>query len=81
MNNICVDINEQGFLFATASPISECTSYILISRSNYDSFLSGLTVTAEDIATSFSFGFMAVIVVGYFAAWPVGIAKSLINKL
>lgn len=81
MENQCLQVNEQGFLYASPEPISECTGYIAISHSNYDSFLADNTLKPEDLAASFTFGFATVIVMGYFAAYPVGIAKRLIRKL
>jgi len=81
MENQCVLVNEQGFLYTTPETVSECTGHILISRSNYDSFLAESTITAMDLTEAFTYGFAAVIVFGYFAAYPVGIAKKLIRKL
>ncbi|MCW8329403.1 single-stranded DNA-binding protein [Photobacterium sp. SDRW27] len=81
MENQCVQINEQGFLFASPEPITECTGYVLVSHSTYDSFITDITINPVDIASSFTFGFAAVIITGYFAAYPVGIAKALIRKL
>lgn len=81
MENQCIQINGQGFLYASPEPVSECAGYVLVSRSNYDSFLADSTITAQDLTVSFTYGFAAVIVFGYFAAYPVGIAKRLIRKL
>lgn len=81
MENQCVLISEQGFLYTSPEPVSECTGYVVISHSNYASLLADNSITAADLTTSFGYGFAAVIVWGYFAAYPVGIAKRLIQKL
>ncbi|QSV15463.1 single-stranded DNA-binding protein [Photobacterium ganghwense] len=80
-DNVCVTVNEQGFLYATSQPISECASYVMVSRSTYDSFIADMSVTGEQLTEAFTYGFAAVIVFGYFAAYPVGIAKKLIRKV
>ncbi|MCQ1056925.1 hypothetical protein LRP52_02420 [Photobacterium sp. ZSDE20] len=80
-DDICVDISEQGYLFVTPQGLSECTSYVLVSSSNYDSYIADFEITAEEITEAFGYGFAAIIIFGYFAAYPVGIAKKLIRKL
>ncbi|MEL6117799.1 single-stranded DNA-binding protein (plasmid) [Photobacterium sp. SP02] len=81
MTDTCVQLNEQGFLYAVRTPITDCAGYVLISKSSYDSYLAGSELTPEDVGAAFSFGFAAILVSCYFAAYPVGIAKRLINKL
>ncbi|UTM60123.1 single-stranded DNA-binding protein [Photobacterium sp. CCB-ST2H9] len=81
MADTCVLANEQGFLYAVPTPITDCAGFVLISKSSYDSYLAGSQITPEDVGSAFSFGFAAILVTCYFAAYPVGIAKRLINKM
>jgi hypothetical protein len=76
---ICVAVSEEGFLYQTDLPITECTSMVIQSVGEYNT--SHIELSPADIATVFAWSFGAVVVVGYFGGYVIGLAKRLINLI
>lgn len=78
---ICVSVNPQGFLKTTGQDLESCTSYVLVSKSDYDYWFDFVSVSPADVTTAFSFGFAAVLGIGFLASYPIKIALNLIRKI
>lgn len=77
---ICVDVDSGGYLREVVLDDSICSSFVLVHSSDYVS-LGESELAPADIAYVFSWGFGAVVVLGYFGGYFVGIAKKIINKI
>lgn len=78
---LCVSVNSQGFLQKSNQDIELCNSYILVSKSDYDYWFDFVSVSPADVTTAFSFGFAAVLGIGFLASYPIKIALNLIRKI
>jgi len=78
---LCVAVNSQGFLQKTNQDIEDCNGYILVSKSEYDFWFDYVSVSPSDISAAFSFGFVAILGVGFLASYPIKIAQNLIRKI
>ena len=76
----CVDIDSNGYLIANGQTADNCQSYVLVSAPHYEILVEPV-LDADSIAYVFGWGFGAVVVIGYFGSFAVGVAKSVINKL
>lgn len=79
---LCVAVDSAGFVRLMDSVESSCAvnQYVLVSASEYAQFVQPVFDPA--LATqAFGIGFTAVVIVGYFGAFPAGIVKTLIAKL
>lgn len=76
---VCISVDEENILRLSNNSIDECNSYVLLTSVEFQSTTDVFTPTPEAISIAFSWGFGAVVIVGYFSAYAVGIAKKLIN--
>ena len=76
---ICTEF-VNGYLAQVSTPIGECTSYVLVTADEYASFFEVFSLDSGQIATAIGFGF-GVVVSTYFLAYPIGLAKKILNKL
>lgn len=75
----CIAVNEQGFLYRTDTPVKECSSMIIQTVEEYNQ--STVDIAPSDIAIMFSWAFGAVVVLGWFPGFAIGVAKKVINLL
>ncbi len=75
----CISVNEQGFLYRTDTPVKECSSMIIQTVEEYKQ--STVDIAPSDIAIMFSWAFGAVVVLGWFPGFAIGVAKKVINLL
>lgn len=75
----CILVNEQGFLYRTDTPVKECSSMIIQTVEEYNQ--STVDIAPSDIAIMFSWAFGAVVVLGWFPGFAIGVAKKVINLL
>ena len=78
--SICVAVDADGYVRQTTDSIQTCTASFLIDAQQYNKLLEPV-LSPSDIAYVFGWGFGAVVVIGYFGGYAVGIAKKLINKI
>lgn len=76
---LCIDKNEQGFLFLTETPVSECSSMVLLTVDEYKQ--STLDIPASDVVMIFSWAFGAVVIIGWLPGFAIGVAKKLIRSI
>jgi hypothetical protein len=76
----CVLPGENGSLIFTADTVALCNGYWLIPSSEYSAYLSVVELTASDYTEAFLWGFGVVITMAGLA-YPVAIARGLVNKL
>ena len=79
--SVCVRVKSSGDLVVNNRSVEKCRDYVLISASEHKYASDLYSPTPEGIASAFSFGFGAVVVVGYLSSYAVGICKQLINKI
>ncbi|GAD31284.1 hypothetical protein PLEI_2942 [Photobacterium leiognathi lrivu.4.1] len=79
---MCVDVNSSnGLLVASNNSIDSCTSYVLVSASEYNNFLSAVVdLSSGDITQLILLGF-GLVLAGYLLAQPVGIVINFIKSL
>lgn len=78
---LCVAIDDSGFVrHVIDSTIDNCAHFILISSEQYKLAVDPV-LNPEDIASAFSWGFGAVVVIGYLSSYAVGVAKRLIKQV
>lgn len=77
---ICVAVDVDGYVRQTTDSIETCTASVLVDAQQYNQLLEPV-LSPSDIAYVFGWGFGAVVVIGYFGGYGVGIAKKLINKI
>lgn len=75
----CVGSNEQGFLYKLDTPVTECSSMVIQTVEEYKQ--STVDIAPADIAIMFSWAFGAVVVLGWFPGYAIGVAKKLIRLL
>ncbi len=73
----CIAVNEQGFLYQTDIPVKECSSMIVQTAEEYKQ--STVDIAPSDIAIMFSWAFGAVVIIGWFPGFAIGVAKKVIN--
>lgn len=76
---VCISVNELNELHLSNHSIDECNSYVLLTSLEYQSTTDLFTPTPESISIAFGWGFGAVVIIGYFSSYAVGIAKKIIN--
>lgn len=77
--SFCVGFNEQGFLYKLDTPVTECSSMVIQTVEEYKQ--STVDIAPADIAIMFSWAFGAVVVLGWFPGYAIGVAKKLIRLL
>ena len=80
ISTTCVAIDSDGYVRQTTDTLESCTSFVLVDAQQYSKFLEPV-LSPSDIAYVFGWGFGAVVIIGYFGGYGVGIAKKLINKI
>lgn len=78
---ICAAVDDQFFVRQSVQTIDECSGYVLVSPSEFRAATDAFTPTPEGVATAFMWGFGAVVVIGYFSSYAIGIAKNVIRRL
>jgi len=78
---ICVSANQQGFLKVTGQDLESCSSYVLVSKSDYDYWFEYISVSPADVSLSIGFGVSVVLVLGFLSTYPIKVALNLIRKL
>lgn len=76
---VCVSISPDGFLVANNTPLSECSSYVLTSSSEYNLAYTDL-FSSSNIAPLLFLGF-GLILGGYLISAPVGVVIDFIKRL
>ncbi|MGF1868454.1 single-stranded DNA-binding protein [Photobacterium indicum] len=76
---ICVNTTSDGFLVATSEPIQNCSTYVMVTANEYQTWFEQYGLTNTAMGQAFGLGFTAVVIVGYFGAYAVGIAKKVIS--
>lgn len=74
---ICIEKTVDDFLYVSETSIENCSSYVLQTADEYN--LSHVSVSPSDIGLVFAWAFGAVVVVGYFGGFVIGIAKKMIR--
>ena len=77
---LCVSVDQSGYLFNTGESLENCSEFVLVSSLDYQK-LHEPVVNPSEISEAFLWGFGAVVAFGYLVAFPIGIAKKLINKI
>lgn len=77
----CSLVDEAGYVRQAVQSVEECTSYILVSSAEYHSTVDTYAPTSAGVASAFTWGFGSVVVLGYFSAYAIGIAKQVIHKI
>ncbi|MCE7575780.1 hypothetical protein [Aliivibrio fischeri] len=72
----CLEINEQGFLYVSSNPVSQCTSLVALSIEEYNQ--SHAYVDFGDMSLLFTFSF-SLVLFSYKAAWAVKVVAKAIN--
>lgn len=75
----CVVITSQGFL-KTANN-EHCSSFVIVSHSEYSQLNSHKSVSAQDAAIAIGFGFSVVFGLGYLTTYAVAVAKRVIKLI
>lgn len=75
---ICVAVDAGGFIRQTNESVEACSNLVLMDYAQYN-ILAEPLLDPVDIAYVFAWGFGAVVVLGYFGGYAIGIAKRLIK--
>jgi len=78
---ICAAVDNEFFVRQSVQTLDECTGYVLVAPSEYRAATDAFTPTPEGVATAFMWGFGAVVVLGYFSSYAIGVAKMVIRKI
>lgn len=73
----CVAFNEQGFIYKVDTPITECSTMVIQTVTEYNQ--STIDIAPSDVALIFSWAFGAVVVLGWLPGYCIGIAKKVIS--
>ncbi|WP_157372617.1 single-stranded DNA-binding protein [Photobacterium marinum] len=77
----CVNTNAQGYLRIENIPVAQCDGYVMVTKAEYDTWLSTWELSPAEISSAFTFGLGAILVTGYLSSYGVGLAKKLIRQL
>lgn len=74
----CVEVTQEGFLYKSELPLSECSSMVIQTFDEYK--VNQLELNPVDISSLFFFAF-GLVLLSYKSAWVVGVIKNVIGKL
>jgi len=74
----CLEINEQGFLYSSDNPVSQCTSLVALSIEEYNQ--TQAYVDFGDMSALFTFSF-SLVLFSYKSSWAVGVIKRAIENI
>ncbi|MGR5267713.1 hypothetical protein ACPV52_09900 [Vibrio astriarenae] len=76
----CVEIDTDGFLYATSTPVEQCTALVVIDSDEYALLTDYTTITGADVVEAYSFGF-ALVFFGWAISFPIKAAIRAINSV
>jgi hypothetical protein len=76
---LCVELALNNNLVANSNTIENCTTFLLMEKSDYNILVQPLTISPEQIGYVFAWGFTAVLTFWFFG-YAVGVAKSVIRQ-
>lgn len=68
----CIEITDEGFLVATETPLSNCTTSVLITTAEYNETQAQVDFEGAAMAFTFSFG---LVLTCYYVSYVVGSLK------
>ncbi|WP_160927900.1 hypothetical protein [Vibrio tetraodonis] len=74
----CLEINEQGFLYASSNSVPQCTSLVVLSIEEYNQ--SQAYIDFGEMSALFTFSF-SLVLFSYKSAWAVGVVKRAIDNI
>ncbi|MFW7526644.1 hypothetical protein ACODM8_21320 [Vibrio ostreicida] len=79
----CVDFTPEGFVYS--KPVSgdspDCQAFVLVSSNEYSDLSAHKSVSAQDAATSITFGFAVVFGLGFLSTYGVALAQRIIKLI
>jgi len=72
MSALCVSIDPNGFVVSSATPVDQCTSYVLLESSEWGGSSIWAIPPAGDVAAIWGFAFSVPVIV-FLMAWSLGV--------
>lgn len=72
MSALCVNIDSNGFVVSTTTPVNQCTSYVLLDSSDWGSSTVWAIPPVGDVAAIWGLAFSVPLIV-FLMAWSLGV--------
>ena len=76
MASLCVVTDPQGFIVSTSTPVSDCSSYILLDSADFGGTSIWAIPTAGDVAAVWGIAFSLPVTI-FLIAWSLGVVLKM----